>query len=221
MAVNIQTGVNILDINIQAEVDVLDQDIEVDFSSSIIHAFSPTATIVQLSDGTGYLITITDKNGTTSAKIPVVTQENIDRIIANYFQTNPIIEQYIQQHNISNQAHADIRTLIQSQVERINTSISALEVSKITYFSDTTTNWAAKTSLVSSAGVFYIYTDYETIVQGGKRINVAGVKIGDGTTYVVDLPFVTVTTEEKQFWNNKVRCYLSSLDTENLVFTTN
>ena len=85
--------------------------------------------------------------------------------------------------------------------------------SKLTYYSDTSENWARKTTLVSIADVLYIYTDNN----GG----VIGVKMGDGTSYVVDLPFMTVTPAERNSWNNKVRCYLSSLDSENLIFTNN
>ena len=59
---------------------------------------------------------------------------------------------------------------------------------------------------------------------------VPGIKIGDGLGYLIDAPFLSapydehianldihVTTENKTFWNNKVRCYM---DGENLVFTT-
>ena len=109
---------------------------------------------------------------------------------------------------------------VSSEISKVNANFSFLDTSKITYFSDTTANWATKTSLISTAGVFYIYTDYQIINQGSSVTNVAGVKIGDGTTYVVDLPFVTVSQSEKEFWNNKVRCYLSSLNSENLIFTT-
>jgi len=48
MAVNIEAQVNKLTQNIQAELKPLTQDIEVELSSSIIYAFSPTATIQEL-----------------------------------------------------------------------------------------------------------------------------------------------------------------------------
>ena len=93
--------------------------------------------------------------------------------------------------------------------------------SKITYEINTTDGWAHRLPFVAQKGVFYIYTDRETITEGDKIINVAGVKIGDGTSYMVDLPFVTVTQKQREFWNNKVRCYINSYVPENLVFTTN
>lgn len=93
---------------------------------------------------------------------------------------------------------------------------------------DTTANWDAQTTLVSNANTLYVYTDHQLDSQGNK---VAGIKVGDGLAYVVDLPFTdTVTTEhiadntrhvtqaERDFWNNKVRCYYAG--TEQLIFTT-
>ena len=113
-------------ININAEVNVLDQDIEVGLASSIIYAFSPIAKVQLLQNG-NYRIIITDKNGTTTAEIPIVSKQNIDLIITQYFQENPILQQYIAQHNISQQAHQDIRILIQNVLETIPTRISQLQ----------------------------------------------------------------------------------------------
>lgn len=126
MAVNVNAEVNKLTRNIRAEVNILDQDIEVGFASSIIYAFSPIAKVQLLQNG-NYLITITDKNGTTTAEIPVVTKENIDRIIDEYFEQNPIIQEYIHEHNISDTAHEDIRLLIQNAMNSIPTQLSQLQ----------------------------------------------------------------------------------------------
>lgn len=92
---------------------------------------------------------------------------------------------------------------------------------------NTTSGWNSQTTLVSAANTLYVYTDYET--SSGQ--NVAGIKVGDGNAYVVDLPFtdavqkehinnttVHITNTERDFWNNKVRCYYAG--TENLIFTT-
>ena len=79
---------------------------------------------------------------------------------------------------------------------------------------DTTANWSALTDTVSVKDTVYVYTDYKQTERG----TIAGVKVGDGTTYIVDLPFIDelfqehaadtdihVTTEEKAFWNAKNR----------------
>ena len=57
-----------------------------------------------------------------------------------------------------------------------------------------------------------------------RTVYVPGIKIGDGSAYVVDLPFVNVTSEQINFWNNKVNCYLepeliADGDNETLIFT--
>jgi hypothetical protein len=65
---------------------------------------------------------------------------------------------------------------------------------------------------------------------------IAGLKIGDGTSYLIDLPFVTdkmasillnhigdnsahLTDAEREFWNNKITCYLDHNDLENLILS--
>lgn len=130
MSVNIQAEVSQRTYNVPVEVNTLLQDIEVDLSSSIVYAFSPTAKVEKLQDEGSYLITITDKNGTTTATIPIVDDENIDRVINQYFQEHPIIQQLIQQHNISAQAHQDIRNLITQAIRMIPTKVSQLRNDK-------------------------------------------------------------------------------------------
>ena len=79
---------------------------------------------------------------------------------------------------------------------------------------DTKAHWNALIDIVSVKNTVYVYTDYMQTDQGV----VAGVKVGDGTSYIVDLPFtdtllqehinntdIHVTTEEKAFWNAKNR----------------
>lgn len=96
---------------------------------------------------------------------------------------------------------------------------------------DTTANWNAQRSLIAAEGVVYVYTDYERIDQ----VDIPAIKVGDGTSYLIDMPFVSgnktalqnhiedtnihVTAEERLFWNNKVTCFLSSGQEETLVFT--
>lgn len=181
-------------ININAEIQEVSQSLQASLSSNqhkinaqiasgIIYAISPTAKVEQLPNG-NYLITITDKNGTTTAEV-----ENANEFI------------------------------------RIKT----------------TEEWNSNISLISQKGIIYVYSDY--IVEEneeGKIINNPGIKIGDGLAYIVDLPFINgyiekellkhindsnihVTLNEKNFWNNKVRCYMSTEinDEQNLIFTTN
>ena len=92
---------------------------------------------------------------------------------------------------------------------------------------DTSENWATRIEEVSEENVVYVYTDYDT---DGEGHNIAGFKVGDGTSYIVDLPFVDkvvqdhmantdvhITQEEREFWNNKNRSYAYG---ETLILTT-
>lgn len=95
---------------------------------------------------------------------------------------------------------------------------------------DTTEGWNEQADLISEEDTFYVYMDKD---DDGGMISKVLFKVGDGTTYLIDIPFaspsiydfeqhvnnttVHVTTEEKTFWNNKWRGYL---DAENLYFTT-
>jgi len=92
----------------------------------------------------------------------------------------------------------------------------------------TTAVWNSTPTIIAMAKHIYVYSDYA-------GLDVPGIKIGDGTTYLIDLPFVEgndsrlnehiyneiihVTSAERAFWNNKVTCYISPVDSEQLVFS--
>lgn len=99
-------------------------------------------------------------------------------------------------------------------------------------FSNTTAGWNAQTTLKAKEGAIYIYTDYR---HNDDNEPIAAFKIGDGTSYLIDMPFtdelvwdhindtdIHITAAERIFWNNKVRCYIDTVeDGEDLIFTTN
>lgn len=97
---------------------------------------------------------------------------------------------------------------------------------------DTKARWDAARGFIPLKGEIIIYDD------------LASLKIGDGTTYVQDLPFVDdaikdqllqhvgdttvhVTAQEKSFWNNKVNIddsydiLYDELENGNLIFSRN
>ncbi len=93
--------------------------------------------------------------------------------------------------------------------------------------------WDSQRTLISERNTLYIYSDHDRI--DGK--DVPALKVGDGTSYLIDMAYVTdnasvlmnhirnddihVTAEEKEFWNNKVRCDESVIAIEDtLIFTT-
>lgn len=102
---------------------------------------------------------------------------------------------------------------------------------------DTTDGWNAQLNLVAEKGTIYIYSDYTYIEdEVGNRTDIAGIKIGDGTSYLIDMPFISdaatylitmhianaevhVSRAEKEFWNNKVSAYINHEDGEGLVLS--
>lgn len=83
--------------------------------------------------------------------------------------------------------------------------------------------WDANRDYTPKAGEIIIYLNYKYIEVDGSQVGVAGLKIGDGKAYVIDLPFLNdtsgidfdqhinnttihITNEEREFWNNKINC---------------
>lgn len=109
---------------------------------------------------------------------------------------------------------------------------------KIIYYSKTKSEWNSDRDFMSQKNVLYIYSDYKSIERDGEQILIPGLKIGDGTTYLIDLPFVNdtsrgseleqlildhinnkvihISAEERNFWNNKLNLLLQP-DTQTLV----
>ncbi len=105
----------------------------------------------------------------------------------------------------------------------INTIAQKMDNTRIRI--NTTEHWSEQTSFVPENGSIIIYSDYKTIQDGGVTKYVAGVKIGDGNAYVVDLPFIDdelrdlvlrhigdtsvhIQEGERAFWNNKLNYVL-------------
>lgn len=54
----------------------------------------------------------------------------------------------------------------------------------------TTMEWAQDKTRIAQKGVIYVYSDYaKTSDAAGVEIDVPGFKVGDGTSYLIDLPF--------------------------------
>lgn len=116
-------------------------------------------------------------------------------------------------------------------------ALTARDIGLGNVYYDTTANWALQGGLIAEEAAIYIYSDYSWRTIGAEnRVPLAGIKIGDGTSYLIDLPFITdqatslilshisntslhVTAAEKEFWNNKVSSYLDGSDLENLILS--
>lgn len=102
---------------------------------------------------------------------------------------------------------------------------------------DTTANWDLQRDLVAERGAIYIYSDYTYIEdEAGNLIPIAGLKIGDGTSYLIDMPYeseasstmliehiadttVHITAEERTMWNNKVTAFMDESQPDTLVLS--
>ena len=112
---------------------------------------------------------------------------------------------------------------------------------------DTTAHWqAVARTFIPLKGEIIVYSDYSSKEVDGQTVYIPNFKVGDGLAYGIDLPFVNddlrdtlsahlldrtshITSAERTFWNNKVRCYVDTIeddegflvDGDALVFTTN
>lgn len=116
-------------------------------------------------------------------------------------------------------------------------SLNARDLGLGNVYYDTTEHWNSQPQLIAEESVIYIYSDYQTYEDGsGNQYPIAGLKIGDGTSYLADMPFVTdgmsatliahiadsavhVSAAERAFWNNKVSAYIDHLNDELLVLS--
>lgn len=239
-ATKIQANVRPLVKNIAVTTTPLLQDIGVQLSSNIIYAFSPTAYVQQLPSG-NYLVSITDKNGTTTAQIPRVNDEYIAQIINEYFSSRSVISDFLEEYNNEEESRAQIQNLILNAVSSLNEQITSLtnlvnrlQNEKVSFQIDSKENWDSQTLLVSEKDTVYFYTNYKTKTLGNDTVqNIPGIKIGDGSAYLIDLPFIGqnpdfeqhirntvihITSQERTTWNDKVSCEVAQNDNQNLMF---
>lgn len=97
----------------------------------------------------------------------------------------------------------------------------------------TTEEWNSDISYIPNKGYICVYSDYST--KEDKPI--PAIKIGDGTSYLIDLPFVTngaieetlsnhindmtrhITSAERESWDNKISCYIDKDNPEQVIFS--
>ena len=85
--------------------------------------------------------------------------------------------------------------------------------------SNTKEAWDSNPQAISEKDICYVYTNY-TNVDG---VDIPNIKIGDGNSYLIDLPFIYsggVTQEQIDFWNNKVAVMIDPENRENVIFYT-
>lgn len=110
---------------------------------------------------------------------------------------------------------------------------SAVDYSKIHY--DTKANWDRQRFLIAERGHLYIYKDAEVTYISGERVVYPGIKIGDGSSYLIDMAYSIVGSDHEKFtqhiqnalihvgtgdrmnWNDKVSVDANQA-TEELIF---
>lgn len=54
----------------------------------------------------------------------------------------------------------------------------------------TTAGWNEQPSLIAERGAIYVYSDHSSVIIDGQTKSVPGIKVGDGTSYLSDMPFL-------------------------------
>lgn len=126
-----------------------------------------------------------------------------------------------------NNNHIPVSAEVSKNVISVSAAVTGGGSSKILY--DTTEHWNALPQLVSKKGYLYIYSDYKTDSEGK---HIAGIKVGNGVNFLIDMPFedmlleehvndmtIHITAAERQFWNNKITTSDALVQGTNLIFT--
>lgn len=92
--------------------------------------------------------------------------------------------------------------------------LEAFGITRVLY--GTKEEWNSKPLLISTEHTLYVYTNYDEDEHGNL---IAGFKLGDGNSYLIDSPFldenyyahirdnnIHITPEERKRWNEHVRC---------------
>lgn len=155
-------------------------------------------------------------------KINVKFQES-EEIQSNFVSDDKIYHPYFGEFagggiGTTDYLQLDNKPQINSITLEGNLTAEELGLGKVYY--DTKENWDAQTHLITERAAIYVYTNYEIIYDAvGNPIEIAGLKIGDGTSYLIDMPFVSdkitamllshigdntihITAAERDFWNN-------------------
>lgn len=159
---------------------------------------------------------------------------NVERILKGQLAAKGQITGTVSSSNLSGQVSIPV-TVQETNYNRLTNkpTINGVIVSGNLTLQDlkivsenTTSGWNATPDYIPKTGEICIYTDY-TVVDG---VSYYGIKIGDGSAYLIDLPFVGedvknlvmeklteheqdtvahITSEERAFWNNKLNYEVS------------
>lgn len=79
-------------------------------------------------------------------------------------------------------------TITEDDPVKLFTGASGQKLTEVLYGS--TLEWAQDKTRIAQKGVIYVYSDYVKASDGaGGTVDVPGFKVGDGTSYLIDMPF--------------------------------
>lgn len=172
-------------------------------------------------------------------KINIRFQEDEKVIACDLSESDQQIEPYfgiITKTKVSDD-YSDLKNKPSINSITLEGALTAHDLGLSNVYYDLKENWDIQRSLIAEANTIYIYTNYQYVDDGnGNLIPVAGIKIGDGTSYLIDIPFTSeatsnlilnhiadnsrhISSAERELWNNKVTTYFHSSERENLVFS--
>ena len=169
-----------------------------------------------------------DINFNEKDNIQLKFRDSRDTTYIDYGKTNIVVDPYLSTTS---------KNPVQNKVvtNELNKKVNSEDLAEVAFTGDyrslnntpvhqkTTAEWNAEPNLIAEYRNIYIYLDYWNV----DGVATPAIKIGDGTSYLIDLPTVnglSVSEAEKLFWNNKITCYLVAIDEEdihenNLVFS--
>lgn len=139
--------------------------------------------------------------------------ETIDHLVANYYSKTQINESFATKNEIPD---------IEANPEQTTQTLTSIGINGVNYtlrdnngvVIKTKAEWEELTHMKSVEGVLYVYSDYRQEENPITHVvkNIPRIKIGDHYgTYVVDLPFATMSITESDVskWNNHVGVVVS------------
>ena len=132
------------------------------------------------------------------------------------------------------------RTILNAHIDNNNAHVSDEERelwNSGRVVTKTAAEWGAETSYIPEAGFLCVYSDYlKTEDSQGNPVYTPALKVGDGKTYLIDLPFISGTganellnehinnkvvhieNSERVSWNEKISCGINEEDPEEIIF---
>ena len=104
------------------------------------------------------------------------------------------------EHNISGGINSDDN--ISGSLVQLLGNISGdiipapVDMSHVHY--DTKANWDRQRFLIAERGHLYIYKDAEVTYINGYRVVYPGIKIGDGSSYLIDMAYIVVGSDHEK-----------------------